>query len=197
MKTNLLFFLNTYNDLCQTTTPQLNNFKWTREINGVPYNLENSQQIQIPAGQTTSQLIPSSFSIPAASTTASPASASQNLTVASPTGVVAGQLIVGTGIAPGTTVESITGSVILMSLAATSSPGSTAINFYSPAAFIYLESDQQVAVIYNNGTPMALNPFEINGVIVPGVFFMNGPAYSLSIVNSSASVANVFFALMG
>ncbi len=62
-KTNFNFFINAYGDSCQTSTPALSNFKWNREINGVPYNNENSQQIQVPGSTTTSNLIisPSSF----------------------------------------------------------------------------------------------------------------------------------------
>lgn len=195
MTTNFLFFLNTYADLCPTSAPSLSNFRWSREINGVPYNLENSQQIQVSASITTSNIIPYPFSSPVASTTGT-TNSTTTLVVSSATGIAPGQLIVGGGIAPGTTVVSITGTTVIMSLAATAS-GSPALSFYKPASFVYLESDQQVSVIYNNGSPMALNPFQINGITVPGVFFMNGPVYSLSIDNSSAATANVFFALMG
>jgi hypothetical protein len=62
-KANFLFFINSYNDLCQTTTPALSNFKWSREINGVPYNNANSQQIQVPGSSTSANLVvsPCSF----------------------------------------------------------------------------------------------------------------------------------------
>lgn len=196
MTTNFLFFLNTYNDLCPTTAPALNNFKWSRQINGVPYNLENSQQIQVSASTTSSELIPYPFSTPVLSTTSTTNNTNILTITGSTTGIASGQLIVGTGIPVGTTVLSITGSSVTMSDAATAS-GSPSVIFYAPASFIYLESDQQVSVIYNGGSPMALNPFEINGSVVPGVFFMNGPIYSLTVSNLTTTIANVFFALMG
>ena len=196
MKTNFLFFLNSYGDLCQTTTPALNNFKWSREINGVPYNLENSQQIQLSISATSPNMIPYPFSSPVTSTTGT-INGTTTLTITGSTaGIVPGQLIVGGGIVAGTTVVSITGSTVVMSISATES-GSPSLSFYQPASFVYMEADQQVSVIYNNGSPMALNPFQINGITVPGVFFMNGPVYSITVQNLSASVANIFFAMMG
>lgn len=266
MKTNFLFFLNTYNDLCQTTAPSLNNFKWSREINGVPYTLENSQQIQVLPGTTTPNIIPYPFSTATNSGDYVINGTTTMVLNTSALGVSVGNLIIGGAIPVGTTVLSIaptqyiltvssanasigaiysnngqnftvnstivagttlicTGSTnnptasgtltlvsgngdatisfsaftqstsLVMSQAATSS-GTVGISFYSPASFVYLESDQQVSVIYNNGSPMALNPFEINGITVPGVFFMNGPIYNLTIDNISATTANIFFALM-
>jgi hypothetical protein len=125
-KANFLFFINAYNDLCQSSTPALNNFKWSREINGVPYVVENSQQIQVPANSTpTSNLL------------------------------------------------------------------------ISPSSFIYLESDQQVSVIYNGGTAVTLVPFQVNGLTQPAVFFIAGAATSITVTNSGTAAANVFFASMG
>lgn len=124
-KCNFQFFLNGYNDLCQTSTPYLNNFKWMREINGVPYTVQNSQQLEVAPSTTSSNLIP----------------------VAS--------------------------------------------------SFVYLESDQTVSVIYNGGTAMVLTPFQINGLTQPAVFFMAGPATSLTVTNSGTAAANVIVILMG
>src|ERR1035437_11058982 len=107
-KCNFLFFINAYNDLQQTTAPALNNFKWSREINGVPYTIEKSQQLQVPITTTSANLVTSA------------------------------------------------------------------------ASFIYLESDVQVSVIYNGGTAMVLTPFQIDGRTQPAVFFMAGPATSLT-----------------
>ena len=195
-KANFLFFLNSYADFLPTAAPALNQFKWSREINGVPYNLENSQQIQVAASTTSPNVLPYPFSTAVAST-ATTTNSTVNLTITgSTTGIAAGQLIVGTGIPVGTTVESIVGSAVVMSRAATSTASPT-LSFYNPASFIYMESDQEVSVIYNGGSPMALNPFEINGLTMPGVFFMNGPVYSLTITNPGASAANIFFASMG
>jgi len=266
MTTNFLFFLNTYGDIVPTTVPALNNFKWSREINGVPYNLENSQQIQIPISGSTSNIIPYPFSTPTNSGSYVVNGTTTMVINSSVAGIAVGNLVVGTPIPAGTTVTAIgttqytftvtsahatvgavysnngqtftVGSTIVagttlvatgaadptasgtltlvsgtgdatiafssftettsitMSQAATSS-GTVAISFYAPAAFVYMESDQQVSVIYNNGSPMALNPFQVNGRTVPGVFFMNGPVYSITVTNPSAAVANVFFALMG
>lgn len=52
MKLNFSVFLNSYNDSCQTSTPLQNNFKWTREINGIPFTSENSQMRQIAPSAT-------------------------------------------------------------------------------------------------------------------------------------------------
>ena len=267
MKSNFLFFLNSYNDLCPTSVPALNNFKWSREINGVPYIFENSQQVQVLPGVTTSNLLPYNFSTPANSGSYIINSTTSLVVVGSPSGLAVDELIVGTSIPVGTYVQSIaptqytftvspanatvgaiygnngqnftvystiaagttlicTGGVIsptssgiltlisgtgdatitfsavsasttvTMTQAATASATET-ISFYNAASFLYLESDQQISMIYNNGSPVALTPFEINGSVVPGVFFMNGPCYSLTVSNPSAATANIFFACMG
>ncbi len=263
-KTNFLFFLNSYNDLCQTTTPALNQFKWSRQIDGVPYTLSNSQEIQVLPNTTTSNILPYSFSTPEAST-ATITNSTNTIGITGPiTGIAPGQLIVGAGIPVSafvnsfvnTTVFTVTsanatagatytnngqtftvsstitagttltttgtgapltsgtltktsgtgdatitfsafvGPSITMSQPATSS-GTPTLTFYQPATFIYMESDQAVTMIYNGGSAMALNPFQINGIIVPGVFFMNGPVYSVTITNSGTKTANVYFASMG
>lgn len=125
MKANFLFFLQGYSDVVQTSAPSLSNFKWSREINGVPYTAEKSQQIQVPITTTSPNLVS------------------------------------------------------------------------TPASFVYLESDVQVSVIYNGGTAMVLTPFQINGTTQPAVFFMAGPATSLTVTNSGTATANIFFASMG
>jgi hypothetical protein len=196
MKTNLQFFLNSYNDLCPTSAPSQNNFRWLREINGIPYSLENSQQIQVSSSATTPNLIPYPFSTAVLNTTATTNSTTTLTITGSTTGIAAGQLIVGGSIPVGTIVDSITGSTVTMSQAATGT-GSPAVSFYNPASFVYMESDQQISMIYNNGSPVVLNPFEINGMTMPGVFFLNGPVYSLTVTNVTSTTANVFFALMG
>ena len=196
-KANFLFFLNAYNDLHQTSTPALNNFKWSREINGVPYSLENSQQIQVAASTTSQNLIPYPFSSVKASGNANIVSANSVANLAGSTpGIAIGQLVAGNGIAPGTTIVSISGLAVTMSAPASSTELS-ALSFYNPASFIYMESDQAVSVIYNNGSAMALNPFQINGITAPGVFFINGPVYSLTVTNAGSATANVFLASMG
>jgi hypothetical protein len=266
MKTNLQFFLNSYADFLPTTTPSQNNFKWLREINGIPFNTENDQQIQILPSVTTPNIVPYPFSSPTNSGTDSVNGTTTMTVVGSTVGISPGNLIVGSLIPPGTTVVSLgttqftftvisanatagavysnngqnftvsstisagttlvstgtlapTSSGILtkvsgtgdttitfsaftestpltMSRAATSS-GSIAISFYAPASFVYFESDQQVSVIYNNGTAMVLNPFQVNGLTQPAVFFMASPVYSLTVTNLSAVTANVFLASMG
>lgn len=197
MKTNLQFFLNSYSDSCTTTAPSLNNFKWLREINGIPFNTENSQQIQVPVSGTTSNLLPLSF-LELKATTTGNTNSTVNLTISgSTTGIVPGLLIVGSGIPANTTVVSIAGTAVVMSNAATATASGVALTFYLPASFIYIESDQKVSVIYNGGTAMVLNPFQINGLTQPAVFFIAGAATSLTVTNLSTSVANVFFASMG
>lgn len=197
MKTNLLFFLNTYADLLPTTVPSLSNFKWSREINGVPFNVENSQQIQVPVSGTTTNILPASFMELEATTTGNIATSTALTITGATTGIAPGLLIVGTGIPADTTVVSITGTAVVMSKAATATTTGISVSFYLPASFVYLESDQQVSVIYNGGTAMVLNPFRVNGLTQPAVFFMAGAATSLTVTNLSAATANVFFASMG
>jgi len=69
MRTNFLFFIQAYSDQCQTSTPALSNFQWSRQIDGVPYTVENSQQIQVPISTTTSNILPFTFSNVLANTT--------------------------------------------------------------------------------------------------------------------------------
>ncbi len=196
-KCNFLFAINAYSDTTQTSVPALSNFKWSREINGVPYAVENSQQIQVPISTTTSNILPFTFSNILATTTGN-INATTTLTITGSTvGIAKGQLIVGAGIPDNTTVVSITGSVIVMSNAATATTIGVSIDFYLPATFIYLESDVQVSVIYNDGSPMTLTPFQINGVTRPAVFFMAGPSTSLTVTNAGTTTANIFFASMG
>ena len=266
MKTNFQFFLNSYADFLPTATPSQNNFKWLREINGIPFNFEFSQQIQVPTSVTTPNLMPYPFG-DATNSGSYSTNSTTTLTVSGSTdGIEVGSFVVGSPIPPGTTVASIgtsqytftvsaanatagavysnngvsltvsstitagttlvatgtgdptasgtltlvsgTGDAtiafsaftestpIVLSRAATST-GTSAISFYSPASFIYLESDQQVSVIYNGGSPIILNPFEINGLTQPAVFFMAGPVYSLTIENLSTTTANTFLASMG
>lgn len=266
MKANFLFFLNSYADLVPTTAPSLSNFKWSRQMSGIPFDIENDQQIQVLPSITTPNIVPYPFSSPTNSGTNSINSTTTMTVIGSTAGIAVGNLIVGGGIPVGTTVKSIgvsqftfsvtsanatagavynnngqnftvsstivsgstlvtTGSSaplssgtltkvsgtgdatiafsafteatpLVMSQAATTT-GSSGISFYAPASFIYLETDQQVSVIYNNGTAMVLNPFRVNGITQPAVFFMAGPCYQLSVKNMGASTANVFFASMG
>lgn len=266
MRTNLQFFLNSYADFLPTTTPSLSNFRWSREINGIPFNTENDQQIQVLPSITTPNIVPYPFSTPTNSGSYTINSTNVMTVTTFPTGIAVGNLIVGAGIPVGTTVLSIaptqysftvspanaivgavysnngqnftvsatvTGSrslictgagdptasgtltlvsgtgdatitfsaftestSITMSKSATASATET-ISFYSPAAFIYMEADQQVSVIYNDGTPFVLNPFQVNGLIQPTVFFMGGPIYSITVTNLSTTAANIFFASMG
>lgn len=195
---NFLFFINAYNDLCQTSTPALSNFQWSRQIDGVGYAIENSQQIQVPPSTTTSNILPYTFSNVLAITVGNIVTGFNTLTITGSTvGIFKGQLVVGTGIPVNTTVVSIVGSVVTMSNAALATTTGISASFYLPATFVYLESDQIVSVIYNGGSPMTLTPFQINGITKPAVFFMAGPSTSLTVTNSSAVTANIFFASMG
>ena len=194
-KANFLFFINAYNDLAQTSTPYLNQFKWSREINRVPYNIENSQQIQVLPNSTSPNVIPYPFSTATASPSVTAVGTAVVTVIGSTAGISEGQLVVGSTVPVGTTVLSLEGSTLTLSNAVGS--GTLSLSIYSPASFIYMESDQQVSVIYNNGSPVAINPFEINGIVVPGVFFINGPAYSLTITNPGSVLANISLASMG
>jgi hypothetical protein len=193
---NLQFFLNSYNDLAPTTTPSRNNFKWLREINGLPLDTAFSQEIQLLPSATSPNIIPYPFSSPTHSGSATINATTTLVVSGSTTGIAAGQSIVGTGIPVGTTVVSISGSTVIMSQAASTS-GSPSVSFYAPASFIYIESDQLVSVIYNNGSAMILEPFQINGLTQPAVFFMAGPVYSLTVTSLSATTAKLYFASMG
>jgi hypothetical protein len=261
-----MFFLNTYNDLLPTTAPSQNNFKWLREINGIPFNTENDQQIQLLPSITSPNIVPYPFSTPTNSGSYVLNSTNVMNVVASSVGIAAGNLIISSDIPVGTTVLSIAATqytftvtsanatsgavysnngqnftvqstivagttlvcsgsgapsgsgtltlvsgtgdatitfsafsqstLVTMSQAATAS-ATVSISFYAPAAFVYMESDQQVSVIYNGGSPMVLNPFQVNGLTQPAVFFMASPVYSLTVTNMSSSTANVFLASMG
>lgn len=195
-KMNFQVLINAYSDKCQTSTPALSNFKWSRQINGIPFTTENDQQIQVLPGITTQNIVPYPFSNATNSGNAT-ADGTNLLTISgSTTGIAPGNLIVGVDIAVGTTVESILGQVVTMSQPSSGSGTQTA-TFYFPTSFFYLECDQQVSVIYNNGTPVVLNPIQVNGSIQPAVFMMASPVYSLIITNLSVSTANVFFASVG
>lgn len=194
-KVNFNFFLNGYNDQCQTSAPSQNNFKWSRVINGVPYNSSISQQIQLSISGSISNFIPNPFSNVVASGNGVLNSTNQ-VTMTSVTGIVAGQLVVGTGIPLNTTVVSITDLVVTISNPASVS-GTESLSFYNPASFFYFETDQPVSVIYNGGSAVSVNPFQINGTTQPGVYFMSGTAISLSVTNLSDEVANIFIACMG
>src|ERR1035437_6063920 len=107
MKTNLQFFLNTYDDLVPTTAPSKSHFKWLREINGLPFDTENDQQIQILPSITTPNIVPYPFSTPTNSGTNSINSTTTMTVVGPTTGIAVENLIVGSGIPVGTTVQSI------------------------------------------------------------------------------------------
>src|ERR1019366_4668650 len=107
MKSNFLFFLNSYNDLCPTSVPAVNNFRWSREINGVPYTFENSQQVQVLPSVTTPNLLPYNFSTPANSGSYTINSTTLLVVNGSAAGIAPNQLIVGTSIPVGTYVVSV------------------------------------------------------------------------------------------
>src|ERR1700677_653450 len=110
-KSNFLFFLNAYNDLVPTAAPQLNNFKWSREINGIPFNSQNDQQIQILPGVTSANIVPYPFSTPTNSSTAVLNSTDVINVTTNPSGIAIDNLILGANIPLGTTVNSIAATV--------------------------------------------------------------------------------------
>lgn len=65
----------------------------------------------------------------AATTTGTASSGSTALTVASATGIVLGQNVVGTGLQPGTQVQKIVGLVITLTLPTTAALAAAAVNF--------------------------------------------------------------------
>src|SRR5665213_493059 len=128
MKTNLQFFLNSYNDLVPTTTPSRNNFKWLREINGIPFNTENDQQIQVLSSITTPNIVPYPFSTPTNSGDNVLDGTTTMTVVGSTTGIAPGNLIIGSDIPAGTTVVSIGTSQYIFTV---SSANATAGAIYS------------------------------------------------------------------
>lgn len=124
-KLNLKVFMNGYNDLSQTSTPMLSNFKWNREINGIPYTSENSQMIRLAPGATANIVVSDSKS------------------------------------------------------------------------FLYVDTDQAISLIYNNGSAIAVKPFQVNGSLQPGCFLISGTVSSVSVTNPGTVAANIFFATMG
>jgi hypothetical protein len=72
---------------------------------------------------------------PNASTTGTASLGSTTLTVADGTGIAAGQVMVGAGIAGGTTVSAVTGTNVTLSVATTAALSSTPVIFGTPVAY--------------------------------------------------------------
>jgi hypothetical protein len=70
-----------------------------------------------------------SIAAAAATTTGTASSGSTSLTVASPTNIAVGQVVVAAGIQPGTLVQAIAGDVVTLSLPTTAPLSTTAVNF--------------------------------------------------------------------
>jgi hypothetical protein len=64
---------------------------------------------------------------------------------------------------------------------------------YSMAkTLVYMESDQNLTVTLNGGSPgPTIVPIVANGSVYPGMFLLNGVTYSLSVTNNSITTANV------
>jgi hypothetical protein len=67
-------------------------------------------------------------------TTGTASSGSTSLTVASGTGIVEGQNVAGAGIAPGTTVQAISGTTVTLSQNTTAALSGTPVTFSTPAS---------------------------------------------------------------
>lgn len=69
----------------------------------------------------------------------------------------------------------------------------TEVAVYSMAkTMIYMESDQNITVTLNGGSPgPTIVPVVSNGTVFPGIFLLNGVTYSLSVTNNSINTANV------
>ena len=69
----------------------------------------------------------------------------------------------------------------------------TEVAIYSMAkSLIYMESDQNLTVTLNGGSPgPTIVPVVSNGAVFPGMFLLNGITYSLSVTNNSINTANV------
>lgn len=53
---NFLISLNTYSDTTATNAPTLNNFKWARQVSGVPLTAENSEGLSLAASASATLL---------------------------------------------------------------------------------------------------------------------------------------------
>jgi hypothetical protein len=74
----------------------------------------------------------------------------------------------------------------------------TQIAIYESAfSFIYLEADQPVSLIVNGVAAGTVRPFVNGSSTVPGIFVRTDTIFSLSVVNTGLSTANVFMALVG
>lgn len=51
-KLNFLVFLNTYSDIAASNNPSLSNFKWTRDVSGVPVSNPVSEAFQLAPGES-------------------------------------------------------------------------------------------------------------------------------------------------
>lgn len=70
-----------------------------------------------------------------------------------------------------------------------------AVTIYSQAKqLVYMEADNKCAITMNGSNVANIEPFIISNSVVPGVFMLKSTIYSLSIVNNSTDVANVFLA---
>lgn len=93
------------------------------------------------------------YTIPAggyiAATTGTASSGSTALTVASGTGIVNGQLVVGVGIAPATTVANVSGTSVTLSAATTAALSTTAVSF---GATDYPSQAMRLPIFSGHGT---------------------------------------------
>jgi hypothetical protein len=57
---------------------------------------------------------------------------------------------------------------------------------------IYIESSEPITA-FINGNPVKINPIKIGVGLVPGMLLLNGPVYSLSVVNNGVNASNIFY----
>jgi hypothetical protein len=80
----------------------------------------------------------------------------------------------------------------------TEGPIMTEIAIYESAIrFIYLQSDQPIAVILNGGSAETVRPLIDQNKSFPGVFVRTDSIYSLELQNLSIRPAKIWMALVG
>lgn len=122
-KVNLLVVLNAYSDSRSSNAPNLTNFKWSRDIQGIDSAALHSESLVVAAGATVTL-----FSVGAA------------------------------------------------------------------LKFLYLECDQTADLVINGTINESVKPLVVGSGVSPGLFMRTSDITSLTIHNTSASDANVFFA---
>lgn len=186
-----------------TNNPSQINFKWNRNISGIPSDNVLSQNKTIPVSSS-STLFDTSATYAGFTGVIAGTSTSVTLT-ASEAGTIGNSISLAfTGSNTITqTISAWNAANANNQLALTSGDGtqiptvqnlslSGAVGFvYS---FFYFESDSAVTLLINGTISLELNPFVVNGTIFPAPFLINSDIQSVMVTNvSSANPADIFF----